>query len=129
MVRNVEDFHVLNGFGKKAGKSVAARARGELLSLCLERIGISLKFLHRVTRGAFHSESSGALKDVLSEVAAWTEHDKWCASGSEERSKCCKEFHGVFRCLGCQVNWRLNRLVRQVLARFDESAHRQCGAC
>lgn len=84
VVRNVEDFHVLNGFGKKAGKSVAARARGELLSLCSERIGISLKFLHRVTGGAFHSESSGALKDVLSEVAAWTEHDKWCASRSEE---------------------------------------------
>lgn len=35
----------------------------------------------------------------------------------------------MFRCLGCQVNWRLNRLVRQVLARFNESAHRQCGAC
>ncbi len=63
---------------------MAARARGDVLSLSGERIGIGFDLLHRVTGGAFHGQSSGALKDVLSEVAAWTEHDKWCASRSEE---------------------------------------------
>lgn len=108
---------------------MAARTRGDVFSLSMEWIGIGFDLLHRVRHRALHSESTGAFKDVLGEVAAWTEHDKWCASRSEECSKCRKEFHGVFRCLGCQVDWRLNRLVRQVLARFDESAHRQCGAC
>jgi hypothetical protein len=51
---------------------VAARTRGDVLGPSAEWIGIGL------------GQSSGALKDVLSEVAAWTEHDKWCASRSEE---------------------------------------------
>jgi len=63
---------------------VAARTRGDVFSLSAEWIGIGLDLLHGVTGRAFHGQSSGALKDVLSEVAAWTEHDKWCASRSEE---------------------------------------------
>ena len=55
-----------------------------MFSLSAEWIGIGLDLLHGVTGGAFHGQTSGALKDVLSEVAAWTEHDKWCASRSEE---------------------------------------------
>lgn len=63
---------------------MAARTRGDVFSRSAERIGIRLDLLHGVTGRAFHGQSSGALKDVLSEVAAWTEHDKWCTSRSEE---------------------------------------------
>jgi len=63
---------------------VAARTGGDVFGLSAEWIGISLDLLHGVRGGAFHGQSSGALKDVLSEVAAWPEHDKWCASRSEE---------------------------------------------
>ena len=55
-----------------------------MFSLSAEWIGISLDLLHGVTGGAFHGQSSGALKDVLGEVAAWPKHHEWYSGGSEE---------------------------------------------
>ena len=63
---------------------MAARARSDVFSLSAEWIGISLDLLHGVTGGAFHGQSSGALKDVLGEVAAWPKHHEWYSGGSEE---------------------------------------------
>lgn len=63
---------------------MAARTRGDVFSLSAEWIGIGLDLLHGVTGGAFHGQSSGALKDVLGEVAAWPKHHEWYSGGSEE---------------------------------------------
>ena len=63
---------------------MAARTRGDVLSLSAEWIGVGLDLLHGVTGGAFHGQSSGAFKDVLGEVAAWPKHHEWYSGGSEE---------------------------------------------
>jgi hypothetical protein len=63
---------------------VAARTRGDVLSLSVEWIGIGFDLLHRVTGRALHGQSSGAFKDVLGEVAAWPKHHEWFSGGSEE---------------------------------------------
>ena len=83
-VANVDDFDVVDGFRKKAGKSVAARTRGELFALGAEWIRVGFEFLHRVTSRALHRQSTSALKDMFSEVATWTEHHEWCACRSEK---------------------------------------------
>ena len=63
---------------------MAARARGNVLSLSVEWIGIGFDLLHRVRNRALHSESTGAFKDVLGEVAARPKHHEWYSGGSEE---------------------------------------------
>ncbi len=61
-----------------------ARTCGDVLSLSVEWIGIGFDLLHRVRNWALHSESTGAFKDVLGEVAAWPKHHEWYSGGSEE---------------------------------------------
>lgn len=56
---------------------MAARACGDVLSLSVEWIGIGFDLLHRVRGRALHSESTGAFKDVLGEVAARPKHHEW----------------------------------------------------
>jgi hypothetical protein len=63
---------------------VAARTRGDLFSPIVEWIGIGFELLHRVRNRALHSESTGAFKDVLGEVAARPKHHEWYSGGSEE---------------------------------------------
>ena len=63
---------------------MAARACGDVLSLSGERIGIGFDLLHRVRNWALHSESTGAFKDVLGEVAARPKYHEWYSGGSEE---------------------------------------------
>ena len=55
-----------------------------MLSLSVKWIGIGFDLLHRVRNWALHSESTGAFKDVLGEVAAWPKHHEWYSGGSEE---------------------------------------------
>jgi hypothetical protein len=63
---------------------VAARTRGDVFSPIVEWIGIGFDLLHGVRNWALHSESTGAFKDVLGEVAARPKHHEWYSGGSEE---------------------------------------------
>lgn len=63
---------------------MAARARGDVFSPIVEWIGIGFDLLHGVRNWALHSESTGAFKDVLGEVAARPKYHEWYSGGSEE---------------------------------------------